>query len=59
MTDTGKSLVPVGCVSTTKSRKLGSEVEHALAASLYCLDKFRDWVCTAPSIIVKVAVPGV
>ena len=51
--------MPVGCVSTTKARKLGSEVEHALAASLYCLEKFRDWICAAPSIVIKVAVPGV
>ena len=52
-------LVPVGCVSTTKTRKLNSEVEHALAATLYCLSKFRDWVATAPSILVKVPVAGV
>ena len=51
--------MPVGCVSTTKTRKLNSEVEHALAATLYCLSKFRDWVATAPSILVKVPVAGV
>ena len=52
-------LVPVGCVSTTKLRKLNSDVEHTLAATLYCLQKFRDWIATSPEIVVKVPVAGV
>ena len=51
--------MPVGCVSTNKRRKLNSEVEHTLAAALYCLYKFRDWVVTAPSIVVKLPVAEV
>ena len=41
-------LVPVGCVSTTKLWKLNSDVEHTLAAMLYCLQKFQDWIATLP-----------
>ena len=41
--DGGKpALVPVGCVSTTKTRKLVSAVVQTLAATLYCLEKFQD-----------------
>ena len=52
-------LVPVGCVSTTKLQKLNSDIEHTLAATLYCLQKFRDWIATSPEIVVKVPVAGV
>ena len=31
------SLVPIGCISTTKKCKLESEVEQMLAAALSCL----------------------
>ena len=56
---TKPKLVPVGCVSTTKLWKLNSDVEHILAATLYCLQKFQDWIATLPEIVVKVPVAGV
>ena len=52
-------LVPVGCISTTKLWKLNSDVEHMLAAMLYCLQKSEDWIATLPEIVVKVPVAQV
>ena len=45
-------------VSTTKMRKLILEVKLTLAATLYCLYKFRDWIAAAPSIAVRVPIAG-
>ena len=49
----------MGCASTLKQRVLTSEVEQALAATLYCLHKFSDMLCVTLQIEIRTPVAGV